>query len=798
MSDLGLALRMIRKQPGMAALAIVALALGIGLTTTMFSIVNGAVLRGLPFDESNRILHVAPFNIADQDDGDTRVHTYAEFVARQQSFEQLAAFQVQLANVVGPDGMPERYQGARLTANMLRLLRVTPALGRDFVDADSRPGAEPVVLIGHRVWQERFDGAPDVVGQALRVNGVAMTVVGVMPESFRFPTNHDIWPALVIDPDNTAFGEGPGLEVIGRLRPGGSHAQASAEMATLWQQLQLEFPDRYEGYTTEVKTYIEEFIGSETVSALYTMLAAVFGVLVIACANVANLVLARAADRGREIAVRTALGAGRARVMRQMLVEVLVLAAIGAAGGVAIAQAGITLFNRAIVDTNPPFWIDIRLDQTVLLFVVVASAVAALAAGIVPALRASRSDLMALMNDEGRGNSSLRMGRFSRGLVVVEMAVSFGLLVVSALVIQSIVNVSRADFGFTMADVWTARVAMTGEAYAEPSRRTQFVEALLPRLEALPGARSAAVGTGLPMGGPRYALKLPGRDYATERDYHQAHGLIVSGRYFETLGVAVDGRTFTTADTETGAPVVIVNQAFARTYFPQGAVGQQLALATGDDQAWRTIVGIVPDLGMGQTPGDGLAEAIYLPVTQVSATGLGLFVRATGAPLNLTAAARDAVRAIDPNLPIFNVLTVRQSLDNQTWAFRVFGTLFMAFGFAALFLATVGLYGVMSFAVSRRTSEIGVRMALGAAGRDVLRLVLAQGLWQVGVGILLGAGLAAALGSAMSLLFFGVQPRDPATYVVVGAVLAATGLVACLIPARRAARVDPMEALRVQ
>lgn len=670
-------------------------------------------------------------------------------------------------------------------------------LGRDFRDDESRPGAAPVVIIGERVWQERFDRSPDVVGQALRVNGVAMTVVGVMPASFRFPSQHEIWPSLVLDPDTTKVGEGPGLEVIGRLRRGVSHDQASAEMAILWQQLQLEFPDRYDGFTTEVKTYIEEFIGRETVGALFTMLAAVFGVLIIACANVANLVLARAAERSREIAVRTALGARRFVVVRQMLVEVLLLAAAGAAGGIAIAQAGITLFNRGIADTSPPFWIDIRIDQTVLIFVVLASVVAALVAGIVPALRASRADLLAVMNDEGRGNSSLRMGRFSRGLVVVEMALSFGLLVVSALVIQSIVNVGRADLGFAMEDVWSARVALTGDAYVDDVDRRQLVDALLPRLEALPGTRRAALGTNLPFGGPRYLVKLPGREYTTDRDYHPTRGVIVSDGYFDTLNVAVDGRAFDARDAG-GPPAVIVNQSFARTFYPAGAVGQSLALATGADQEWRTIVGVVPDLGMGRSPGDTFPQGIYLPLSQVAAGTLTLLVRTDGAPLNLTAAARDAVRAIDPNLPIFNVSTVRQSIDNQTWEFRVFGTLFMTFGVAALFLATVGLYGVMAFSVSTRTQEIGVRIALGATTRDVLQLVLRQGLIQVAVGIVLGIGLAAGLGSAMQLLLFDVTPHDPATFVVVGVVLALTGLVACFVPARRASRVDPMEALRAQ
>lgn len=799
MSDLRLAVRMMVKQPGLALMAIVALALGIGLTTTMFSIVNGAILRGLPFPESERILHIAPFNIAEQDDGDAHMHSYAALRARQQSFEELAAFNFAPANVVGPDGVPVRYQSARVTANMLRLLGVTPMLGRDFRDEESRPGAAPVVLIGDKVWHERFGGGPDVVGRSLRVNGTMMTVVGVMPSAFRFPQNHDLWPALVIDPDNTKIRSGPGLEPIGRLKPGVSPEQAAAEMATIWRQMELEYPDQYGGYTVEVKSYIEEFIGTETVSMLYTMLAAVFGVLIIACVNVANLVLARAADRVREVAVRTAMGAQRWRVVRQMLLEVLVLAVVGATCGLAIAYLGITLFNRAIVDTNPPFWIDIRIDGTVLVFVTLAALVAAIVAGIVPAFRASRADLMTVMNDEGRGTSSLRMGRLTRGLVIVEMAVSFGLLVVSGLVIQSIANTAHIDLGFATKDVWTARVSLPEQDYPDDNRRRQAMEAIIDGLQSVPGAARVAAATSVPFGTPHAAIKLPGREYRGEQDYHDVHSLTVSAGFFDTLRIPIaEGRVFDGRDSATGVPAAIVNQSFVSKYFPGGAVGERVALATGTHQEWRTIVGVVPDLGIGKAQGDRVPEAIYLPMAQVPVAGTGLLVQTPGPPLNLTAPARDAVRAIDPNLPIFNVTTIEQAMHDGSWSFRVFGSLFMAFGAAALFLATVGLYGVMAFSVSRRTQEIGVRMAVGAAARDVLGMVLRQGLLQVAIGAILGIGLAALLGSALTSLFFGVGPYDPLTFVVIGAVLVGTGLLACLVPARRAANIDPMQALRHQ
>ncbi len=799
MGDFRLAIRSLRRQPGMALLAIIALGLGIGLTTTMFSIVNGAVLRGLPFPESDRILHMAPFSIAEQDDRDSNIHTFAEFRDRQQSFEQLAAFQFQTPNVVGPSGVPARYVGAAVTANTFRLLQVAPVAGRDFTDDDSRPGAAPVVIIGDKVWQEQFDRSPDAIGSSLRVNGVVMTVVGVMPPKFRFPGTHDLWPALVVDPVGTKFGEGPGLETIGRLKPGVSMDQAGAEMATLWRQLEQAYPERYPGGdTVEVKTYVEEFLGSETISALTTMLIAVLGVLVIACANVANLVMARAASRTREMAVRTAIGAGRWRVIRQMLVEVLVLAFIGALAGLALAQIGIVLFNRAIVDTNPPFWLDIRIDGMVLLFVLLSTLTAALVAGVVPALRASRVDLAAVMSDEGR-TTGLRMGRFSRVLVVGEIAVSFGLLVMAGLVIQSLVNAASPDFGFAMRDVWSARVVLPPGDYPDDNRRRQFADTLLTRMRQLPGVGSAALATTLPMGGPRWAVSLPGQHYETDLERPQAHGVIISNDYFRALRVSmVEGRMFDDRDRETGAPVAIVNQAFARRHYPQGAIGQRLALTAPRPVDMREIVGVVPDLGMGQEPGDTLSEAVYVPLAQVPASGLALIAEVSGRPLDLSGPARDAVSAIDRNLPIFNIETVEQGFESDTWPLRVFGSLFLAFGFAAMFLATVGLYGVMAFSVRRRTQEIGIRMAMGAAAGDVLRMVLKQGLRQIAIGIALGIGLGAALGSAMRLLLFRVQPHDPWIFTTIALILAGTGMAACLVPARRAASVDPMAALRHQ
>ena len=796
MQDLRLAFRLLARQPLTSALAIVALALGIGLTTTMFSIVNGAIYRGLPFERSERILHAAPFDIQEQDDFDASEWEYAEWQARQRSFEHLSAVRMANANVVGPDGTPERYRGAWITPNTLRMLRTRPALGRDFAEADGVPGAAPVVILSDRVWRDRFQARPDVLGQSLRVNGTAMTVVGVMPPGFAYPVVQELWVALAVNPALEGKDTRPAVEIVGRLRDDASRDQASAELATIAAQVAALDPKRRSGITVEVKPYVEEFIGSETAGLLTAMLAAVLLVLVIACVNVANLVLARAVDRTREVAVRTALGARRGQVVRQTLLEVLVLAVAGALLGVGIAEMATRIFMRGIVETSPPFWIDVRVDGTVLLFVTAVTALATLVAGLVPALRASGGDVQALLSDEGRGMTSLRIGRLSRALVIGEMALSFALLVVSVLVIRSIVNVTHFDPGIATRDVFSARVTLPVAEYPDAASRIRFTDAVVARLQALPGVTAAAAATSRPPQAVETSVVLPGQTFDDERDYPQSKLTAVTPGFFEAIGVAPrQGRTFTVADGPDAPKVAVVNEEFQRRFYPGGALGQQVRTYSGDAAAWHTIVGIVqdvPDFDFGHS----LVQHVYLPLSQRPNAGVNLLLRVQGDPLAVTAGVRAAVTALDRNLPIYDVQTLQKMLDDGTWGWRVFDTLFTAFGVAALFLATVGLYGVMAFSVSRRTGEIGLRMAIGAGAGDVLLMVLRQGARQAAVGVVIGVGLAVLLANAMRLMFFGVTPYDVPTFAGVGLMLLATGVLATVVPARRAARVDPSEALR--
>ncbi|MEP7116927.1 MAG: ABC transporter permease [Acidobacteriota bacterium] len=797
MTELRLALRMVRRQPMTAVLAVAALGLGIGLTTLMFSILNGAVLRGLPFEHSERILHIAPFDLKADDDFPASQWEFAEWRTRQaHSFEDLAGFYIGNANVVGPDGTPERYRAAWITPNTFGLLRARPGLGRDFDQASGRLGAEPTAIISDRLWRDRFEQRADVLGQTMRVNGVSTVVVGVMPPRFAFPVTQDLWLALAIDPAREGTTDRPGLEVIGRLRADVSRAQAAAEMAAIEAQLVADDPVKRVGITAEVKTYVEEFIGRQTVQLLTMMLAAVLLVLVIACVNVANLVLARAADRTREVAVRTALGATRTQIVRQTLGEVLVLAVAGAALGLALAWAGIALFNRGIAATNPPFWLDIRIDSTVLLFVTGITVLSALVAGLVPALRASRSDVAPLLNDEGRGSTSVKIGRLSRALVVAEMALSFALLVVSALVIQSILNVTRYDAGFATTDVFAARLSLPASDYVDAASQARFADAVQERLRALPGVVTAALSTSLPPGAPEESVALPGHDYPDDHAYPQARVQAVSASFFDVLRIRPhQGRVFTPGDTGDAPKVAVVSDTFARTHYPDGAVGRQMRVVRGTAIEWRTIVGVVQDVYQVDL-GPSVAAGVYLPLAQAPSAVLNLLVHTQGDPLAQTAPVRQAVASLDRNLPIFNPTTIQKNLDAANWGWRVFGTLFTVFGAAALFLATVGLYGVMAFSVSRRTPEIGVRMAVGADSGDVMRMVLTQGAWQVGLGIGAGLGVAVLLSRAMQSMFFQVGPYDPRAFAIVAGLLLVIGLAAAFVPARRAARVDPMTALR--
>ncbi len=795
---------MIGKNPGIAALAVIALSFGIGLTAMTFSIVYGAVVRGLPFDQSEELLHLERSNPSQGIDSySVSIHDFTDWRERQTSFEDIAAFRMGTVNIAGGEHRPERFAGSFIQPAAFNLLKIRPALGRLLNEEDDRVGAPPVILIGHGVWQDRFDSDPDVVGETVRANGETMTIIGVMPEEFEFPVSQQVWLPLRMEPTAQPRDDGFGLEVFGRLRDDVTQDMAELEFATIAQALAQEFPETNEGVTTLIKPYTEEFIGSETAGILYSMLAAVSLVLLIACANVANLLLARAAVRTKEIAVRTAMGASRGRLISQFLSEALALAIIGGVIGTGIAHLGITAFDRAVAASDPPFWLSFRIDPAALTFIAAASIMAALFAGGLPAFQASGAKINDVLKDEGRGSSSLKIGKFAKSLVVLEIAFSAGLLAVSGLMIKGVVKLSKVDLGFETESVLTARVGLFDTDYPEAEDQRQFWEELEAKVGAIPGVEAMTLSSQLPgQGACCWRFAVEGAEYERNQDMPLTRGVVVAPNYFEVFDLAtLQGRILGRQDLEETVPVVVVNESFASTYFPDmAALGKRIR--TGgieSENDWRTIVGVVPDSWMQEVDDpDEDRDGMYIPLDQSVASFMSIAMRASGDPKSLVPQLRDAVTAIDQNLPIYNILTMDEVVDEETWFFGVFGVLFTVVGIVALFLASVGLYGVMSFSVANRTQEVGIRMALGAQSTSVLKMILKQGLIQIGIGLGLGTVLGLALTRGMEELYFQVEPWDPMVFISIGFVLGLTGLAATFIPAARATRVDPMEALRYE
>lgn len=801
--DLQYALRTLAKKPGLSLTAILAFSLGIGLTTAMYSIVHGA-LDDLPFAEVDRLMHLEQNNLEQGDDSiEVGVHDFLDWRQDQRSFESLAAFYDGTANLSGGDDRPERLSGCFMSVNAFDLIGARPILGRGFLPGEDAPGAQPVAILGYGVWKNRYHSDPAILGKTVRINSVERQVVGVMPEGFAFPVKEQIWLPYIFDPTKGKRGEGATFEVIGRLKHGVSLRQARADLDAASERLAQRYPETNKGVGAVVKPYIEEQIPAGPRRVLRTMLGAVIGVLLIACANVANLLLARAALRGKEIAVRSALGARRGQLVRLLLAETTVLATSGAALGIVFAHFGLAAFNRYIAFSEPPYWLNIRISGPVLGATLVATLAAALVSGLIPALKSSGRRAGEILKDESRGSSSLRLGRLSKGLVIAEIAISCGLLFAAGLMTKSVIKLKLNSFGVDREHVLTARVGLFEQDYPDRDRRAAFFEALLPRLAALPGVRAAALADSLPVSGSGAArIEIEGRTYTAEADYPFARQAAVTPAFFQAVGSRIlAGRDFRLDDRRDGDAVIVVNQPFVDRFFPsENPLGKRLRYALRDDaeQApWMTVVGVVPNLYMGGPDSDSSPkEGFYRPFAQVDRGFVSLVLATSGPPLAITPLVRDEVARLDPNLPIYFVRTLEGTIFRETWFYGVFGTLFIIFGAVALFLAAIGLYGVMSFSVSRRVHEVGIRMALGAEAGQVLGLILRSGSWQLGGG--LGLGLLLALGIAQLLQagLFDVRPWDPTVLVLIVSALSLTGVAACLIPARRASRVDPLVALR--
>src|SRR5262245_45192409 len=697
-SDIRSGVRLLLKYPTLSLVAVLTLGLGIGLAATVFSVVNAGLFKGLPFPNADRIMAVVSTNPLQQQPRLPISNQDLEIWQRRQTaFEQFGAYTLTPVNLATDEGRPERFSGAQLTSAAFAALDVQPILGRGFRQDDDRPGAAPVILLSEHVWRDRYAKSPDIVGTAIRANGAFRTVIGVMPERFGFPIRQEIWMPLTIDSPAKPRGQGPNYLVVARLKSGVTLGQARTQAFTIASQLGREFPATNRNSGADVMPYSKSIFGPEIYALLYTMLGAGLGVLLIACVNVSNLLVARASLRRREVGVRMALGAGWWRIMRQQLTEVFVLAALGGVLGILLSVAGTRWFAEAVSVSSPPFWMTFDLDYRVVAFVIFLIGLATVLAGGLPAMQAMRVVPGITLKDENRSSTSASLGRFSHGLVIAELAISCGLLIAAGLMIKSVVQLRNVEMPFAVEKILTARVDLPTGNYPDSAASIRFFERLLPLLKTLPGVEAATLSDGLPAAGNgSVPVQIEGKAYQQDNESPLAREGIVTAGYFETFQATVkSGREFTMGDNATSRPVAIINESFARTHFPRvDPLGRQMKRSRpGSKEPWLTIVGVVPDLVMeGIANNNASAVGYYIPIAQSDvANGVRIAVRTRGEPSAVTSLVRQAVASLDADLAIYDVSTMRSVIDRQTLFYTVFGNFFMAFGFSALFLASAGL-----------------------------------------------------------------------------------------------------------
>lgn len=804
LSDLRLTVRSLAKSPAFVIIAVLTLGLGLGVNTAMFSIVNGIALRGLPVPDQKNVLLVVSQRADDPNDrSGLSWAEFEEYRAQQQALGALGAYTSNTATVSGPGGDPERVDGSGFTAAVPVILQAPIEHGRWFTADDDRPGAAPTVVLSHQLWQNRFKADPGVIGKQLKVNGAWSTVVGVAPADFRFPEQAALFFPLR-DVHRAAKRTDRFISVIGRLRPDATLAQAQAELAATAKRFQVEHAEDTKGVTFQLQRIRDAFVDPETRLLLGVMLAAVCFVLLIACANVANLLLTRAALREKEIAVRSALGAARSRIVRLLLTESLVLTAGGTLLGLGLAQVGVVLFRNNIADLHPPYWMVFTLDAPAMVYTAGLALITCVLAGLYPALRTSRTDLNAVLKDGGRGSTNFSLGRFTRLMVIGEVAMSCLLLVLSGLMIRTVLKMQSAPLGFETAGIFHGRVALLDEESKGITKQRVFFRQIEERLRTRPEIASFGLVDSQPTFGGTEPVIIDGRapDPAGARG-PMATVKAVSPGYLPTLGITLlSGRQFTDADNLDAPAVAVISTVFAEKYWPnQSPLGRRFrrgAGKPGETVAWITVVGVIRQTMQGRFNNDVTPQA-YVPYQQVTddLDRMSIFARARGGdPALLAPVLRAAVREVRDDLPIYFAQTMPQMLAEAQASKKLIAWLFGVFGAVAFGLAAIGLYGVMSYSVSHRTQEIGVRVALGATPGDVLGLIFRQGGWQLGLGLAIGLGLAFFAGQVLATFLYGVSPHDGVTFTGTLLALGVAGLLAMLVPALRALRVNPVVALR--
>jgi putative ABC transport system permease protein len=801
--DLRYACRLLLNDPWFTAVAAVALALGIGLNTTVFTFVNAVLIRGLPFEGAGQLLYLNTRNAGTNDDMGVSVADLRDWQAQTRTFEGLAAFDEHQMNVSETGRPAERIRGADVSANTFRLLRQAPLLGRDFAPGEDRPEAAPVAILGHSVWKNRYGSDPGVLGRSIKIDDRAAEIIGVMPEGMRFPTGVDLWRPYVPTAAQAAGRDDRSLGVFGRLAPGATQRLAQDEMSAISARLRTQYPDTNKDLGAGLMTFNERFNGGRIRTVFLALMGAVGFVLLIACANVANLLLARSSRRAREVGIRVALGAGRARIVRQLLVESTLLACVGGVLGLGLSYIGIGLFDAAVADVGKPYWIRFTMDYRVFGFMALVCLGTGLLFGLAPALQVSRTNVNEILKESGRGNAGgAKARRLTSAMVVAELTLTLVLLTGAGLMVRSFLKIYTMELGVDSPRILTMRTTLTEARYPTAEKREQFYEALLSRLTALPGVTAAAATTSLPLNGADSRItEVAGRPAVDAKTGPRASRLWVSPGYFDTLGIPLRrGRLFVDADGTPGNETAIVSERFVERFFPgEDPLGKRFRPHAEPSQKepnpWLTVVGVVPTVRQADPQAENPDPVFYQPFRQQSPSSTALMVRAAGAPAALTSAVREAVRSVDQDQPVYDLRTLDENIERQRWPYRVFGSMFTIFALVALVLSAVGIYAVTSYAVTQRTSEIGVRMALGAQPRQVSWLILRGGLGQLAIGLTLGLAGAWSVTSVLQSLLVQTTATDPLTFAAIGALLSSVTLVACLIPAYRATRLDPLKAL---
>jgi predicted permease len=803
--DLRFAARLLSRDRWFTFAAVLALALGIGANTTVFTLVNAVLIRDLPFDRANEIVFLAAHDTTRPPD-DNGPPSWREFEAwreRARSFAGLAAFIDGAMNISDSINPAERVRGASVSTNTFALLRQRPLMGRDFAAGEDAPGATPVVILGYDLWKNRYGGDAAILGRTLRIAEVTYTIVGVMPAGMHFPFDAQLWRPL-LKPAREPLLHIRNVNVFARLAPGVAWQQAAAEMHAIATALQAADPAHNQNIDARVMTFNERFNGGRLRTVFLTLLGAVGFLLLIACANVANLLLARSSVRAREMAVRGSLGASRGRMVRQLMLESLLLSVAGGAFGLVLASIGVPLFDRAVADIPKAYWIDFRLDPVVFAYCAAVCVATSVVFGLVPALQASKVNLNELMKDGGRGATGGARGRWlTSSLVVVELTLTLALLTGAGLMARSFLKLYAFDMGIETSHLLTMRTQLVFAKYPTPEQRRLFFETLQERVAALPGVIGAGVATTLPLEmWASSTVDVEGRPSGPAAAGQQVQTVDVTPRYFETMGIPlVRGRGLKSTDGVPGAETIVVNQYLASQLFAgEDAIGRRIRLMTGPDQnvpgPWMTIAGVAGNIRTDDIRSLAPIAVVYRPLEIASPTGAAIAIRTIGDPSALTAAVREAARGLDPDQPLFDIRPLNEIVRRARMPHQIFGSLFVVFAAIALALAAVGVYAITAYGVSQRTQEIGVRVALGALPGQIRWLVLRAAIVQLGIGLSLGLIAAWSVSAVIGTLLVQITPTDPVTFISAAALLIAVTLAACLIPAVRATRLDPLTALR--